>query len=89
MRLPLWFADGSHKREPSAMKWNTPDWLFGLFAGMLFGLWVAMIFIEKIFEPSSDARSYIGIVSIFGYLTVVLVRSRRLRPKNRSSSIQS
>jgi hypothetical protein len=29
-------------REIIAMKWNTPDWLFGLLAGMLFGIYLAM-----------------------------------------------
>jgi len=68
------------------MKWNTPDWWAGLLAGVLFGLFLAMSFVERIFQPSPDVRSYIGIFGLVGYLIVVLVRSWRLRPKNPSTS---
>ena len=64
------------------MKWNTPDWWFGVLAGVLFGLFMAMSFVERFFEPSSDARSYIGLFGLFGCLIVVHVRRWRLRLKN-------
>jgi hypothetical protein len=31
------------------MKWHTLDWLVGLLAGVLFGLFIGMSFIERIF----------------------------------------
>jgi hypothetical protein len=68
------------------MKWNTPDWWFGLVAGVLFGLFLALNFLERIFAPGSDAGSYIGLFGLVGYLIVVHVRRWRLRPKNPSAS---
>jgi hypothetical protein len=75
------------------MKWNTSDWLLGLLAGVLFGLFLAFLatsFVESILGPSSEARSYIGIFGLVGYFIVVSVRNwRLLRPKNPPTSTQS
>jgi len=67
------------------MKWNTPDWVCGLLAGMLFGIFLAMSFVE---EFSSDARSYIGIFGLVGCFIVTAVRGR-LRVKRPPTSTQS
>jgi len=88
----VWPATVRRIREISAMKWNTPDWLFGLLAGVLFGLFIAMTCLERVFDSlkaSSDTRSYIGIFGFIGYLIVLLVRSRWLRRKNTSTSAES
>jgi hypothetical protein len=73
--------------EISAMKWNTPDWLFGLLAGTLFGLYIDMA-IGQTFEPGPDARSYIGLVGMFGFLAVISLRQWYLR-KNAPPRTQS
>ena len=71
-------ARAATHKEISAMKWNTPDWLFGWLAGTLFGLYIDMA-IGQTFEPSPDARSYIGLVGMFGFLAVIILRQRWLR----------
>jgi hypothetical protein len=68
------------------MKWNTPDWWFGLLAGVLFGLFIALSVVDGIFEPSPDARRWIGFYGLVGYMIVVLVRGWRLKRKNRPAS---
>jgi xanthosine utilization system XapX-like protein len=73
--------------EISAMKWNTPDYLFGLYAGTLFGIFLAMTIVKTV-EPSPDVRSYIGLFGLFGMLAVINVRHRVLR-KTPPSSTQS
>jgi hypothetical protein len=87
--------DGLELQEPSritemgSMKWNTPDWWFGLLAGMLFGLFIALSIVDGIFQPSTDARGWIGFSGLVGYVIVVTVRGWRLRPKNSPASTQS
>jgi hypothetical protein len=71
------------------MRWNTPDWWFGVLAGVLFGFWLALCFVEGLFTPSSDARSYIGIVGLVGYAIVVQVRSWRLRRQSPTTPTQA
>jgi hypothetical protein len=86
-----WPATVRRIREISAMKWNTPDWLFGLLAGVLFGLFIAMTCLERVFdslEASSGTRSLIGIFGFVGYLIVLLVR-HWWRQKNTPASIES
>ena len=79
-------------REISSVKWNTPDWLFGLLAGVLFGLFIAMSCLERLLdslEASSGTRSYIGIFGMIGYLIVLLVRHWSRQRKNTPMSAQS
>jgi hypothetical protein len=80
-------ARAATHEEIIAMKWNTPDWLFGLLAGTLFGLYIDMA-IGQTFEPSPDARSYIGLIGMFGFLAVIILRHRWLR-KNAPPRTQS
>ena len=68
------------------MKWNTPDWWTGVLAGLFFGIWITMSFVEHFFQPSPDARSYIGIAGLFCSLIVTWVRRWWLRPKNPPAS---
>jgi xanthosine utilization system XapX-like protein len=60
------------------MKWNTPDYLFGLHAGTLFGIYVAMTFVH-LAEPSSAVRSYLGLFGLFGMFAVIHVRQWAIR----------
>lgn len=76
----------SHIREISPMKWNTPDWWFGLLAGVLFGHYVALSVVDGIFQPCSDARGWIGLSGLVASLTVVQVRSWRFRAKTLPAS---
>jgi hypothetical protein len=71
------------------MKWNTPDWWFGILAGVLFGHFIALNLVEYFIAPSSNARSYIGLAGMVGYLIVVYVRLWRLRRKNPPASTPS
>ena len=74
------------------MKWNTPDWLFGLLAGMLFGLFIAMSCLERLLdllEAGSGTRGFIGISGMIGYLIVLLVRHWSRQRKNTPMSEQS
>ncbi len=59
------------KAPPSA------DWAFGLIAGTLFGLAVAMIFIEPYWiTPESKARTFVALAGIVGASLVTVARSR-------------
>ena len=80
----LAFYERSRIRETSAMKWNTPDWWFGLLAGAVFGFYIAMSFVDKF---SSDARSYIAIFGLVGFFVVTAVRAWH-RQKNPPTSTQ-
>jgi hypothetical protein len=72
-------------REIIAMKWNTPDWWLGLLAGVLFGQFIEMSIVEGVFQPSSDARRWIGLSGFLAFLIVVQVRWWRFRSKNPSA----
>jgi membrane associated rhomboid family serine protease len=61
------------------MKWNTPDWWLGILTGELFGLYLALSLIDGIFQPSTDAKNWIGVSGLIGSLIVVMVRSWRFR----------
>jgi hypothetical protein len=52
------------------MKWNGADWWLGI----LFGVFIALNIIDGIFEPSPDAKRWIGFSAILGYLIVLMVR---------------
>jgi hypothetical protein len=67
------------------MKWNTPDWWFGLLAGMLLGFYLALSFAEK-FSP--EVRSSIGIFGLVGFFIITALREWR-RPKNPPTSTRS
>ncbi len=68
------------------MTWNTPDWTFGILSGVLFGHYIALNIFDGIFQPSSDARRWIGLAGLIGSLIVVQVRSWRFRSKNPPAS---
>jgi hypothetical protein len=53
---------------------TTPDLLFGLLAGVLFGLFVTLCVVEGIIQRSSNARGWIGFSGLVGYLIVMSVR---------------
>lgn len=78
----LELKDWARIGEISAIKWNAPDWWFGLLAGVLFGHYIALSIVDGIFQPSSDTKNWIGVSSFNANLIVVQVRSWRLRSKN-------
>jgi hypothetical protein len=71
------------------MKWNSLDWLFGLLAGVLFGLFIALSIVDGIIQPSSDDRGWIGFSGLIGYLIVCSVRGWLLWRKNPPASTRS
>jgi hypothetical protein len=75
-------------KEIHTMKWNTPDWLFGFHAGILFGLYIALNVVDGIYQPSTDAKRLIGLSGMIAFLVVIEVRKWRLRSKNPPASTQ-
>ena len=68
------------------MKWNTPDWWLRILTGVLFGHYIALSIVDGIFQPSSDAKHWIGVSGLIANLIVVQVRSWRFRSKNPPAS---
>jgi hypothetical protein len=82
----LELGERSPIRKIRAMKWNTPDWSFGVLAGVLFGHYIALSLVDGIFQPSSDARRLIGLSGLIAFLIVLEVRRWWLRSKNTPAS---
>jgi hypothetical protein len=68
------------------MKWNTSDWWLGILVGVLFGHYIALSLVDGSFQPSSDARKWIGFSGLVASLIVVQVRSWRFRRKTLPAS---
>jgi hypothetical protein len=55
---------------------TSADWGFGLLAGVLFGIALAMIFVEPYWiTPESKARLYVAVGGIIGAAAVTVLRN--------------
>jgi hypothetical protein len=70
----------------SEPKWNTPDWNLGFWAGVLFGLYLALGLVDNVFHASAEVKRWIGISGIIGSLIVIQVRHWRFRSKKPPAS---
>ncbi len=72
---PTATAESPSGQSGSAGKFSA-DWGFGLLAGLLLGLAVAMIWVEPYWiTPESKARLYVGAAGVLGASAVCMVRN--------------
>lgn len=70
----------------SEPKWNTPDWSLGFWAGVLFGLYIALGLVDNAYHADSDVKRWIGLSGLIGSLIVMHVRRRRFQSQNPPTS---